>query len=205
SDRLMHISGIMRTDSVMPATVVYSYPIAKQILIKTGIPAKDVEAMEAIQVVAVVQTRITERLIDEFEKGLSLNDIEGEKYFEQLSLKIQEESFNEFQISEASLVPHLEITLPPFQQAFQSNIFLKRKLAALRIFEAIRLHLGQTGELPTSLDDITIVPIPLNPETGKPFRFESDGQSAKLFDFGRLNDRWGLSTFTLYQITTKDK
>ncbi len=205
SDRLLLVYAIVGTDSIVPTTEIYSYPIAKQMLLNDGVPVNEVEAMPAIQVVAIVQARITEQLIDEHEKGLRLSDLESEKYFSQLDEKMREESYNGFRISEMSLVPHLDIMLHSYQQSFGVSSLLKRQLAALQILEAIRLHLGQTGELPKSLDDITIVPIPLNAETGQQFRYESDGQSAKLFDFGRPNTRWGLTTFTLYQITTKDK
>jgi hypothetical protein len=39
---------------------------------------------------------------------------------------------------------------------------------------------GSLGRLPDSLDQVKIVPIPIDPYTGKPFRFEATGESAEL-------------------------
>jgi len=49
-----------------------------------------------------------------------------------------------------------------------------RQLAALRTIEALRAQLATTGRLPAALAEITALPIPTNPVTGKPFgyRFE---------------------------------
>jgi hypothetical protein len=57
----------------------------------------------------------------------------------------------------------------------------ERKLAALRIVEALRLHAALNGgQLPDRLDQITAVPVPADPLTGKPFEYHRDGNSATL-------------------------
>ena len=50
-----------------------------------------------------------------------------------------------------------------------------RKVAALRIIEALRMHASKVGTLPDSLDAITLVPIPLDPITGKAFSYTRTG------------------------------
>ena len=45
-------------------------------------------------------------------------------------------------------------------------------MSRLRIVEALRLHAGQTGKLPQSLDEITIVPVPNDPATDAPVGYE---------------------------------
>lgn len=58
---------------------------------------------------------------------------------------------------------------------------LKRKIASLRIIEAVRDYLApHDGKLPGNLDDIRNVPIPLDPMTGEPFHWRVDGQTATL-------------------------
>jgi hypothetical protein len=61
-----------------------------------------------------------------------------------------------------------------------SDARLDRKVAMLRVVEALRLHAGATGRLPDSLDQVKVVPIPTDPYTGKPFRYEATGESAEL-------------------------
>jgi hypothetical protein len=58
---------------------------------------------------------------------------------------------------------------------------IERKLAALRIIEALRLHAAaHGGQLPDRLDQVTEVPIPDDPGTGKPFGYIRDGATATL-------------------------
>lgn len=58
---------------------------------------------------------------------------------------------------------------------------LKRKIASLRVIEAVRDYLAaHDGKLPARLDDIRGVPIPLDPMTGEPFHWRVDGKSATL-------------------------
>jgi hypothetical protein len=58
---------------------------------------------------------------------------------------------------------------------------LDRKIAALRVIEALRLHAAANdGRLPDKLTDITLVPVPDDPGTGKPFGYERDQDTATL-------------------------
>ena len=58
---------------------------------------------------------------------------------------------------------------------------LDRRIATLRIVEALRMHAhANGGELPKSLDLVRIVPIPLDPATGKAFEYHRDGDAAVL-------------------------
>jgi len=49
---------------------------------------------------------------------------------------------------------------------------LDRNLAALRCVEAVRMYAAEhDGEPPTTLDDITQVPVPVDPFRGRPFTY----------------------------------
>jgi hypothetical protein len=56
-----------------------------------------------------------------------------------------------------------------------------RRVAALRVVEAIRLHAAANGgALPGALDEIEEVPVPVDPISGEPFSYRLDGESAIL-------------------------
>jgi hypothetical protein len=58
---------------------------------------------------------------------------------------------------------------------------LDREIAALRCVEALRAYAAaHEGKLPKALDDVTEVPIPADPLTGKAFQYLSDGRTAVL-------------------------
>jgi hypothetical protein len=81
--------------------------------------------------------------------------------------------------SEAKRVAKL--FLPAIQRVPAIPIRLDRKIAALRVIEALRLHAAANGgQLPERLDQVTVVPIPDDPGTGKPFEYRKDGAKATL-------------------------
>jgi hypothetical protein len=58
---------------------------------------------------------------------------------------------------------------------------LDRRIAALRVIEALRMHAAaHGGKLPDKLADVTVVPVPNDPGTGKPFAYQRDGGTATL-------------------------
>jgi hypothetical protein len=57
---------------------------------------------------------------------------------------------------------------------------VNRRIAALRIVEAVRHHLATRSELPKSLDEINNLPIPLDPLTDQPFQWKVEGKTATL-------------------------
>jgi hypothetical protein len=58
---------------------------------------------------------------------------------------------------------------------------LDRRVAELRVVEAIRLHASANGwRLPESLDAIEVVTVPVDPISGKPFVYRVEGESATL-------------------------
>lgn len=61
----------------------------------------------------------------------------------------------------------------------QSQARLQQRLAMLRHVEAIRLHAAETGKLPAGLQDVK-VPLPVDPVTGRPFKYTLDDGKAVL-------------------------
>ena len=70
---------------------------------------------------------------------------------------------------------------PSVQAAMFGQLRLDRRVAILRIIEALRLYTtAHNGALPESLSQITEVPVPDDPATGKPFEYHLSGNSATL-------------------------
>jgi hypothetical protein len=63
----------------------------------------------------------------------------------------------------------------------RATVRLDRRVAALRVIEAIRMYAAaHEGRLPGSLDWITEVPMPLDPVTGKSFGYRLEGARAEI-------------------------
>jgi hypothetical protein len=74
-----------------------------------------------------------------------------------------------------------QMFLPAIPKVLLAQVRLDRKLAALRTLEALRMHAAaHGGQLPDRLDEVTIVPIPNDPGTDRPFEYQRDGQTATL-------------------------
>ncbi|MCH8923200.1 MAG: hypothetical protein IIA67_08655 [Planctomycetes bacterium] len=78
----------------------------------------------------------------------------------------------------------------------------QRRREVLRIVEALRLYAARhDGRLPEKLSDVTEVPIPINPLTGKAFGYQLDGKTAVLNADGPPNARY----IERYRITIAEK
>lgn len=64
---------------------------------------------------------------------------------------------------------------------FLAELRQDRRIAVLRVIESLRYHAAtHNGALPHSLSQITEVPVPDDPATGKPFEYRLNGNSADL-------------------------
>ena len=71
--------------------------------------------------------------------------------------------------------------LPAIGKVQGAQTRIDRKVAAMRVIEALRLHAAANGgRLPDKLSDIKLVPIPNDPGTEKPFDYQRDGDTATL-------------------------
>jgi hypothetical protein len=75
-----------------------------------------------------------------------------------------------------------------------------RKVAMLRVVEALRLHAGAAGRLPASLQEVKVVPIPTDPLSGKAFEYVLNGETAELTSAAPEDKNWLVLT---YRITVR--
>jgi hypothetical protein len=74
----------------------------------------------------------------------------------------------------------LAVLVPPYDKVRLAQVRLDQRIALLRGVEALRLYAAENGgKLPAKLDDLS-VPVPIDPVTGKPIRYERIGAKAIL-------------------------
>jgi hypothetical protein len=94
--------------------------------------------------------------------------------------------------------------LPAVDKVMISQTRLERKIAALRVIEALRMHAAaHGGQLPEKLSDVTLVPVPVDPGTGKAFEYQRDGEIATLI--GRIPNEKPEATSLRYRLVMKNK
>jgi hypothetical protein len=102
--------------------------------------------------------------------------------------------------TEAGRVVHA--FLPAITKVRLAQVRLERKLELLRVIEALRMHAAANGgRLPDKLDEVKVVPVPLDPGTGQPFEYQRDGATATLTS--RIADQPLNTTGLRYRLTIR--
>jgi len=152
--------------------VAGAYPEAKRALVATGMSPERVEAMPAIQVVALYSYRIYEKRRDDIFKWSYLPPSQGA-----MGLAAAETA--------AARGPQVGIpfvnVLPGIRFVFNVPMRIDRRFAALQAVEAVRMYAStHDGSPPPNLEALAESPMPLDPATGTPFRYSVDGATATL-------------------------
>jgi hypothetical protein len=148
------------------------YPRAKRSLLAGGYSREEVEQMPVAKVIALQQYRACQyasqemfkwSLLPPAEAGSRLT--ESKKVMDDVRFSIEPRPWQE-------PLPIVSLLLPAVNAAKQAEVRLNTQFAGLRTVEAIRMHAAvNDGQLPKTLDQIKVVPLPLNPSTGKPFNY----------------------------------
>ncbi|WP_165219294.1 DUF1559 family PulG-like putative transporter [Aquisphaera insulae] len=160
---------------VFASIIGRSYPGAKRRLIEKGRLAATVEAMPAVQVVALDSYLLYQEARDEIFKW-------GGLPYAQASAGMTH-SASIPGIGWPALKDGIPfgMLLPAIQAGVQASALTQREIDAVQIFEAIRLLAAKNGgKLPPNLDALSEAPVPADPVTGKPYEYSIGGDSATL-------------------------
>jgi hypothetical protein len=159
--------------------------------------AERVKAMPDAQVLVLYIAGTHRDHSDDLMKATYLPYPEGRPVVEAASKRLKEAPD-----TEATRVTRLFLSAVPKVMAAQNR--LDRRIAALRVIEALRLHAAANGgRLPDRLSDVKVVPLPDDPGTGKPFAYEHSGETATLT--GTIPGTPGESTGIRYRVTVRGK
>jgi hypothetical protein len=149
-------------------------PDARKYVAKAkGLSAEKVEAMPPAQVLMLYILGTFEEDRDLVFRGFNLPYSQAFSEFAAAGKRLRELPITEGHILGKMMLPSHNI---PSRQARQ-----ERSLAALQVVEALRIYAAaHESRLPDKLDDVTEVPIPNDPGTGKPFEYSREGETATL-------------------------
>jgi hypothetical protein len=163
------------TTAADPADKSPDLPAARKYLTDVaGLKAASVEAMPPAQVLLLYLSHLYHGARDDVFRGAYLPFPEGIPI-----VRESRERLKNLPDTEAARVARW--FLPAVGGVQLAQVRLERYLAALRTIEALRMHAAaHGGELPDRLDQVTVVPVPNDPATGKPFEYRRDGATATL-------------------------
>jgi hypothetical protein len=146
----------------LAALATKAFPEARRHLLTRGRTAAEVEAMPALQVVLIYQLDQHDVIWDEILKTLYLPYWQASPILEEAEKKVRG--------ARSDLNVVVGLLMPAILKVQQAGVRLERQLAGARCAEAVRLHAAlHQGQLPTALKDVTDVPLPTDPVTGKGF------------------------------------
>jgi len=158
-----------------PAAKSPDLPAARNFVARTkGLSADKVEAMPPAQVLVLYIAGTSREDWDDWHRAAYLPYPQARPFFEAADQRLREAPKTEGHVVSRSLFPNMN-------RVMSSQTTLERGVAALRVIEALRMHAAaHDGKLPDKLDDVTEVPIPNDPGTGRPFEYNREGATATL-------------------------
>ena len=177
---------------------VAAYPDAKRQLIASGMDPADVEAMPVGKAVVMQQARVYQYLADEMEKH---SYVPSDQLGNLSDVFPSEEIGGQTAVGREYL-PVASGLLPAMVATRAAQLRTQREIASLQVIEAIRAHIANSGgKLPDTLDDISVLPVPVNPITKKPFAYQLYGDTA-VIDLP-ITDAPSLGLSRRYEITVR--
>lgn len=162
------------TELAVLSTALSIEPAARAYLVEQGYAAADVDAMPVLQRAVLYRWRQFAEVRDNYFKWALLPETESG---ERTSRFAAQELVNAG--SDAG-TPFSEF-LSADAQIFTASFRHQRDVNMLRVVEALRMHAAQHGVWPQSLADVTVVPVPLDPTSQKPFEYSVAAGVATLY------------------------
>ncbi|QEF97064.1 hypothetical protein Mal15_10990 [Stieleria maiorica] len=161
-----------RSRPALGLLVLEAYPKAKAALVRTGYPASQVEAFSVAQTIAVQSYDAQQRRIQDLIRwayqptAVALAGLEKQRMRD---------------VAAAPVLPIDDMLGNSIQEVVRRQAKVQRKVAVLRMIEAVRNHAASHGgNPPASIDAIEALPIPSDPATGTPFQYDSDGSTTRI-------------------------
>jgi hypothetical protein len=172
-------------------TIASTYPRATQYLLTAGIPKEQVDAMTPDQAVGTYFCREARAASDELWKcwGLPYPQSQEQMLRSWKALAPDQPPLLEnplFQASQVQVAFHVlplrpDYDIPSLLRWRYSLSAVDREIALFRTVEALRDYAARhDGVPPAGLDQITDLPVPLDPATDKPFDYSVQGQTVHL-------------------------
>lgn len=159
----------------MAAIGLASFPAAKQRLIDAGMNELKVSQMPVAQVLLIDMAREYRRYADEFEKSAYVPFRDSRSVSAEAERQLRKASGK---LELGALLANA--LLPAVSAVRNAQIRVQWHRNALQNIEAIRMHLAETGKLPRSLQEITCVPLLVDPYTGQEMLYSCDGKMATI-------------------------
>jgi hypothetical protein len=182
-DQMLDDFGVRRPDRLgQSALFVTALPGAKEALVAKGMKAEELEKMPTIQVVALHAYQEYREANEEGIKWMYIPEALNGAGFQKSLARCKQATERMDRLFFRGLLKGLTTDDPlSLNSIYTAYGRFDRRIAALRCLEALRLQAeANEGKWPASLKEVTEVPVPNDPVTGKPFVYQRNGDRATL-------------------------
>jgi hypothetical protein len=184
-DQMLADFNLSRRDRLEQSTIfVVALPGAKEALLAKGMKAEELEKMPTIQVVALHAYREYREAYDELLKWMYVPEALNEAGFQKAAARYKKATERmDLLLFHNLMRATVGINEDHFRldRLYATYGRFDRRIAALRCVEALRLQAAADGDKwPATLKDVTEVPVPNDPVTGRPFVYRRNGDRATL-------------------------
>jgi len=176
---------VVHSQLIGTALGLWRYTRAKQDLVRGGMSPEEVEAMPVGRVIALQAARAYRHTANELEKLSYMPFPEMRRRKVEIDSRLRRDGNLGATMRSRPILPIASLLLPATSAARNAQERLTRELAAMQVIEALRMHAAETGDFPTVLEEVTIVPVPKNPATGQPFVYHTrtvDGRTMAILE-----------------------
>ncbi len=162
-------NAILPADAALVATLL---PRARAYLLNAGVTEEELK--NTLPAALVMRYCLSEYndLMDAGSAAMNLPGPAALAHFEKLLPQLQKATSN--------FPPNpLVLVIPSIVNTYRVTLTADRTVAALQLHEAIRAHIRKTGKLPNNHEEITDLPVPLDPATLKPYPFTVTDDSVR--------------------------
>jgi len=144
----------------------------RKTLVKLGHKEDLVKKLPAFQAALMLEVYNSDRLYDDTIRMTQLSYPEAAKALKELEKEMKTPQPGHTFVA---------LLLPAMSKVNDAQTRMERRLAAMRVIEAVRLHAAANkGAIPATLDAIKGVKVPLDPSTDKPFDYKVDASTFTL-------------------------
>jgi hypothetical protein len=129
------------------------------------LPAEQVQAMPEAEVEVRYTVALQREIQNDYEKWFLVPFAQALPGAGQRNAALQAEG------ERRELYPLTSILLPLKANLIASEARAPRRVAIYQVIEALRMHAAARGVLPDKLEDVTVVPVPVDPGSGQPFSY----------------------------------
>ncbi|NBR06119.1 MAG: hypothetical protein EBT92_10150 [Planctomycetes bacterium] len=159
---------------LVQAALVLNIEAAKKALLEHGITEPMLTNITPLQIIFMAEVLLYDKTYQNMIKWNSIPYPVARKRIKELDATIKKPETSV--LSPFPLGTFSAMILPAVSRVMEAGPKMERRIAALRIIEAIRMQAAFDKAWPDSLEKITIVPVPADPFTGGAFAFKKEGK-----------------------------